>query len=50
MILFISLFLAVLGLHYCEGVSLVAVSGGYSQVATRGFLIAVASLAVEHRL
>ena len=33
-----------LGLCCCEGFSLVAVSGGYSLVAVRGILIAVASV------
>ena len=49
MILFISLFLAVLGLHCREGFSLVAASGGYSQVGRHGLLAVAASL-VEHRL
>ena len=44
------LFLTVLGLHCCQGFSLVADSGGYSLVAVRRLLIAVASLVVEHRL
>ena len=48
--LFIYLFLAVLGLHRCAGMSLVSVSGGYSLVVMRRLLIAVASLAAEHRL
>ena len=43
------LFLAVLGLHCCVWVSLVAVSGSYS-VAVHGLLIAVAFLVVEHGL
>ena len=34
----------------CMGFSLVAKSGGYSLVAVRGILVAVASLAAEHRL
>ena len=50
MILFISLFLAVLGLHCRESFSLVAASGGYSQVGRHGLLAAAASLIVEHRL
>ena len=33
-----------------HGLSLVAVSGGYSSVAVRGLLIEVASLVVEHGL
>ena len=44
------LFLIVLGLHCCQGFSLVADSGGDSLVAVRRLLIAVASLVVEHRL
>ena len=43
MILFINLFLAVLGFCCCSGFSLVAASGSYSLVAVRGLLIAVAS-------
>ena len=46
-ILFI--YFAVLGLSCCSGFSLVAVSGGYSVVAVYELLIAVASLALEHR-
>ena len=45
---FMYLLLAVLGVHCCAGFSLVAESGGYTLVALRGFLIAVASLVVEH--
>ena len=44
------LFLALLGLRCYMGFSLVAKSGGYSLVAVRGILLAVASLAAEHRL
>ena len=33
-----------------RGLSLVAASGGYSFIAVRGLLIAVASLAAEHGL
>ena len=44
------LFLAVLGLHYCMGFSLAAVSRGYSVVVVHGLLIAVASLVAQHRL
>ena len=33
-----------------RGLSLVAVSGGYSSVAVHGLLISVASLVVEHGL
>ena len=43
------LFLAVLGLWCLTGFSLVAASGGYSLVAVRRLLFAVASL-VEHGL
>ena len=49
-ILFIYLFLAVLGLRCCEGFSLFVVSRSYSPVAAHGLLIAVASLVAEHRL
>ena len=38
------LFLAVLGLHYCVGFSLVTAGGGYSLVAVHGLLVAVPSL------
>ena len=41
------LFLAVLGLRCCKGFSLVMAIGGYSLVAVRGLLIAVASLIAE---
>ena len=41
---------AVLCPHCCMGFSLVAVSVGYSAIAVRRRLIAVASLVVEHRL
>ena len=41
---------AVLGLHGCARISVVAASRGYSLVAMCGLLIAVASLAAEHRL
>ena len=37
-------------LHCCLGLSLVPVSGGYCLVGELGLLIAVASLAAEHRL
>ena len=47
---FKNLFLAILGLRYCRGLSLVASSGGYSLVAVLGFLIAVASLRAEYGL
>ena len=39
--------LAVLGLHWCMGFSLVAVSWGYSLVVMLGLIIGVASLVVE---
>ena len=42
-ILFICLLLALLGLHCCAGFPLV-VSGDYSLIAVRGFLIAVIPL------
>ena len=47
---FIYLFLAVLGLCCCAGISLVAESGSYSPVAVHGLLMVVASLVAEHRL
>ena len=50
MILFIYLFLAVLGLCCCAGFSLAAASRGYSLVVAQGLLIAVVSPVVEHRL
>ena len=46
----IYLFLAVLGLCHFAGFSLVVASEGYSPVAVRGLLIAVASLVAKHRL
>ena len=46
---FFPLFLAVLGLRCCAGFSLVAGTGGYSQLRFR-LLIAEASLVSEHRL
>ena len=39
-----------LGLHCCEGFSLVAASVAYSLVAICGLLIAVASFVSENRL
>ena len=48
--IFIYLFLAGLGLHCCADFSLVAGRRGYSTVAVRGLLIAVASLVAEHVL
>ena len=50
MILFIYLFLAVLGLCCCAGFSLAAASRGYSLVVAQGLLVAVVSPVVEHRL
>jgi len=47
---FMYLFLAELGLCCCTGLSLVATSRGYSLVAVRRLLIAVASLVGEHQL
>ena len=44
------LFLAVLGLCCCMGLSLVSASRGYSLIAVCGRLIVVASLVSEHRL
>ena len=38
-----------LGLHCCEGFSLVVVSRGYSHAVSM-FLMSVASLVAEHRL
>ena len=49
-LLFVYLFLAVLGLCCSTGFSLAVVSGVYSLVAARGLLVAVASLAVEQVL
>ena len=42
--------MAVLGLYCCTGFSLVSQSWGYSLVAVRGLLTAVASLVAEYRL
>ena len=42
--------MAVHGLCFCEGFSLIVVSGGYSLVVVCGLLIVVASLIVEHGL
>ena len=44
------LFLTVLGLHCCVGLSLVAASGGCSLVVVQGLLIAMASLVALHKL
>ena len=49
-ILFVYLFLAVLGLHCCVGFSLVAARGDYSLVAVCGVLISVVLLFAEHGL
>ena len=49
-ILFIYLFLAVLGLHCYKDISFVVASGGHSLPVVCGLLLAVASLVVEHRL
>ena len=43
------LFLAVLGLHCCTGLSQVVASRGHSSDVLHGLLFAVASLAAEHR-
>ena len=45
---FLNLFLAILGLCFCDRFFLVVASGSYSLVVVRGLLIAVASLVVEH--
>ena len=42
--------MAVLGLRYCRGFSIVETSGGYSPVAVLCLLIVVASLIAEHGL
>ena len=49
-VLFIYLFLAVLGLSCCAGFALVVVSGGYSLAEVPRLLMAVASLVGEHGL
>ena len=49
-IIFICLFLVVLGLHCVTQSSLVGLSDGYSLVAVHRLLIAVDSLVAEHRL
>ena len=49
-LIFVYLFLAVLGLCCSVGFSLVVTSGGYSLVAGHGLLIAVVSLVAEHGL
>ena len=48
-ILFISLFLVMLGLHCCSGFLQLQLSGGYSLVMVLRFCIVAASLVVEHR-
>ena len=50
LLLFICNFLAVLGLHCCESFSPVVASGDYSPAVVHALLVAVASLALEHRL
>lgn len=47
--MFVYLFLALMGLHYCIDSSLVAMTGGYSLVAVRRLLNVAASPAAEHR-
>ena len=47
---FLFSFVVALGLCCCQGLSLLAVSGGYSLVAAHGILIAVAPLVAEHML
>lgn len=47
---FVHLFLAVLGLGCCVDFSLVVVSRGYSLVAVRGLLTAMASFFTKHGL
>ena len=42
------LVLAVLGLHCCEGFSLLSMSRGYSPIVGHGFLIEVPSLVAGH--
>ena len=49
-IVFIYLFLAVLGLHCCLGFSSLVASRGYSLLAVLGLLILLASLLAEHGL
>ena len=48
--LFIYEYLAVLGLHCCEGFSLVVASRGYSMIVVPELLIVLASLIVEQWL
>ena len=47
---FTYLFMAVLGLHCCEGFSLAAARRDCSLVAEHGLLLVVPSLVSEHRL
>ena len=49
-IMFVCLFLAVLGLRCFEVFSLVPASRGYSLLVVHGLLIRVASLVAEHEL
>ena len=49
-LIYVFIYLAVLGLHCCMVFSLATLSGSYSVVAMHGFLIEVASLVAEHRL
>ena len=49
-LLFIYLFLAVLGLHCCAQAFSSCVKWGLLFVAVRGLLVAVAFLVAEHRL
>ena len=47
---FLSLYLAVLGLHCNMGFSVIVVSVDHSLFAVRGLLIVAASLVADHRL
>ena len=49
-VIYLLLFLTVLGLHCGVGLSVVVKRGGSSLVLVRGLLIAEASLVTEHRL
>ena len=42
--------MAVLGLHYCSGFSLILASGDYSLLAVHGLHIEVACLVADHGL
>ena len=44
------LYFILLGLHCCEGFSVLVISGAYSLVAGHELLIAVASLVADHGL